>query len=127
MTHDEKHIRELLTRYEALLNASDAEAIAALYATDGIFMPQGFPSSNGRDSVRESYRAIFGSIALSIAFEIDEILVGSGVATALTRSSGTVRVNATGATSPEANRELFVFSREGEAWRIARYMFNKEA
>lgn len=46
---------------------------------------------------------------------------------ALTQSNGTVRVNATGHTMPESNRELFVFAREAGAWRIARYMFNKAA
>jgi len=127
MTHDEKQIHELLTRYEALLNASDADAIAGLYAADGIFMPHGFDSAQGRDAVLRSYRAIFGSIALSITFEIDEIKVAEGLATALTRSRGTVRVNTTGASAPEANRELFVFTREAQTWRIARYMFNKAA
>ena len=125
MTHDERNIRELLTKYEELLNASDAATIAELYAADGIFMPQGFPSAAGREAVLQSYRAIFESFALSIVFEVDEILVGEGIATALTRSNGSVRVNATGHAMPESNRELFVFAREAGAWRIARYMFNK--
>jgi ketosteroid isomerase-like protein len=43
----------------------------------------------------------------------------------VTRSRGSVRVKATGAEAPEANRELFVFAKEAGAWRIARYMFNK--
>ncbi len=127
MTHDERNIRELLAKYETLLNASDAGTIATLYSADGIFMPQGFPSAAGRDAVLQSYRAIFQNITLSIAFEVDEVTVGEGVATALTRSNGTVRINATGDTAPESNRELFVFAREAGAWRISRYMFNKAA
>lgn len=127
MTHDESGIRALLASYEARLNASDAEAIAALYAVDGIFMPHGHPSATGRESVLASYRAIFGAIALSITFAVDEITVHDGIATALTRSSGTVRVQATGASAPESNRELFVFSREADGWKIARYIFNKAA
>ena len=127
MTHDEKEIRELLSRYEALLNNSDADAIAGLYASNGIFMPQGFPTASGRDAVLPSYRAIFENIALAIVFEVDEVLIGDGVATALTRSNGKVRIKATGDSVPESNRELFVFAREAGAWRIARYMFNKAA
>ncbi len=127
MSHDEKQIRELLAHYETLLNASDAATIAGLYAADGIFMPQGFPTAAGRDAVLQSYRAIFTNITLSIAFTVDEIVVSEGLATALTRSNGSVRVNATGDAAPESNRELFVFAREAGAWRIARYMFNKSA
>ena len=66
MTHDERNIRELLANYESLLNASDAEAIAGLYAADGIFMPQGFPTAAGREAVLQSYRAIFENITLRI-------------------------------------------------------------
>lgn len=127
MIHDERTIRDLLADYERRLNASDAESIATLYAADGVFMPHGFPTASGRMAVLQSYRAIFGNIALSIVFEVDEVVVGEGVATALTRSNGSVRVNATGQSMPEANRELFVFTREAGAWRIARYMFNKSA
>lgn len=125
MTHAEQSIRALLATYEQLLNASDADSIASLYASDGIFMPQGFPTAAGREAVLASYRAIFGNITLSIKFEIDEVTARDGLATALTRSNGSVRVNATGDTAPESNRELFVFAQEDGAWRIARYMFNK--
>jgi uncharacterized protein (TIGR02246 family) len=127
MTHDEKSIRALLDQYEELLNASDAESIAALYSADSVFMPQGLPTAAGREAVLESYRAIFENIALTIQFEIDEIVADESIATALTRSNGSVRINATGDEAPESNRELFVFAREGGAWRIARYMFNKAA
>lgn len=127
MTHDEQQIRNLLAHYERLLNASDATTIAGLYAGDGIFMPQGFPTASGQSAVLQSYKAIFQNIALSIVFAVDEVVVGENIATALTRSNGTVRVNATGAAAPESNRELFVFAREAGAWRIARYMFNKSA
>jgi hypothetical protein len=34
-------------------------------------------------------------------------------------------VLAQGTTSPESNREIFIFARENGAWKIARYMYNK--
>jgi len=127
MTHDQNGIRHLLAKYEQLLNASDADSIAALYAADGVFMPQGFPTATGREAILQSYRAIFENITLTIEFEVDEIIAGEGLATAVTRSNGSVRVNATGDEAPESNREVFVFTQEDGAWRIARYMFNKAA
>ena len=127
MTHDEKSIRALLAEYEKLLHASDAESIARLYSTDGIFMPQGFPTADGREAVLDSYKAIFGNITLTIEFAVDEVVAVGGMATALTRSNGSVRVNATGDESPEANREIFVLAKQEGAWQISRYMFNKAA
>jgi uncharacterized protein (TIGR02246 family) len=125
MTQAERSIHTLLARYEQSLNGADADAIAGLYATDGIFMPQGFPTAAGRPAVLGSYRSIFSAITLSIRFEIDEVRVSGKLATAITRSNGSVRVNATGESAPESNRELFVFAEEDGEWRIARYMFNK--
>lgn len=127
MTNDDRDIRSLLATYEQLLNAADADRIAQLYASDGVFMPQGFPTAAGHEAVLASYRAIFGNIALSIAFDVDEVVVGDGIATAMTRSTGSVRVKATGDSAPESNREVFVFAKEDGAWRISRYMFNKAA
>jgi len=127
MTHHEKGIRDLLAKYEELLNASDAESIAGLYTADGVFMPQGFPTAAGREAVLQSYGGIFENITLTIQFEVDEIMAGEGLGTALTRSNGSVRVKATGDEAPESNREVFVLAQEDGAWRIARYMFNKAA
>lgn len=125
MKNEEQDIRTLLAQYEQLLNASDADGIARLYAKDGVFMPQGFPTAAGQQAVLASYQAIFGNIALSIGFEIDEVKVSGDLGTVVTRSHGSVRVNATGESAPESNRELFVFAKGEGAWRIARYMFNK--
>jgi uncharacterized protein (TIGR02246 family) len=127
MTNDEREIRDLLSRYEQLLNASDADQIAALYTGDSLFMPQGFPTATGRSAVLQSYRAIFGNITLAIRFDVDEVRVSDGMATAITRSNGKVRINAAGTEAPESNRELFVFARESGTWFISRYMFNKSA
>jgi hypothetical protein len=42
-----------------------------------------------------------------------------------TNSAGTQKVNASGATSTEANQELFIFKNGGDGgWRIARYSFS---
>ena len=125
MTQHETSIRTLLAEYEKLLNASGAESIADLYTSDGIFMPQGYPTAAGREAVLQSYRAIFETISLKVEFKVDEVVLGEGIATALTRSTGSVRVKATGDEAPETNREIFVLAQEDGAWRISRYMFNK--
>ncbi len=47
------------------------------------------------------------------------------MAFAVTSSKGTVKIQANGVEVPEANRELFVFEKVNDEWKIARYMFNK--
>lgn len=120
----EQEIRSLRTTYEAALNTSNAELAASLYTADGVFMPHQFPSSAG-PRVKDAYEQIFTAIGLDIAFTVDEVAVAGDFGYALTRSRGSQTINATGAISPEENRELFTFAKENGDWKIARYIFNK--
>ncbi len=127
MSPAEEQLRALLATYETSLNAGDAGRIEQLYAEDGVFMPAGFPTASGRSAVRGAYDAVFANIRIAIHFTVDELTVKGDVAYARTHSAGTATVVATGASGPEANRELFIFARGpgGGGWKIARYMFNK--
>jgi uncharacterized protein (TIGR02246 family) len=118
MNADEKSIAPVLLDYEGALNRSDTAAVMKLYAPDGAFMPQDFPSSVGTDAVRKAYDGVFRAITLSVKFAIAEIKqVGPDWAFARTNSVGKVKVNATGQSSPEANQELFVFQKVGTTGR----------
>jgi uncharacterized protein (TIGR02246 family) len=123
----EKRLQTLLANYETSLNAGDAGRIEQLYTVDGVFMPAGFPTAAGRPAIRGTYDAIFKNIRIAIHFTVDELTVKGDVAYARTHSAGTSTVVATGASGPEENRELFIFARTAEGWKIARYAFNKSS
>jgi len=125
MSPAEEQLHALLGTYETSLNAGDAGRIEQLYAEDGVFMPAGFATASGRAALRGAYDAVFANIRIAIHFTVDELTVKGDVAYARTHSTGTATVVATGASGPEANRELFIFARGPGGWKIARYMFNK--
>jgi uncharacterized protein (TIGR02246 family) len=122
----EDAVAAVLARYQDALNASNTDAVMALYDRDGVFMPQHSPSAVGAASVREAYHAVFRAIRLSVTFRVAEIVVTSSEwAFARTNSEGTVSVHATGATSAEGNQELFIFKKGSDGtWKIARYCFS---
>ena len=122
---EKEKIQSLLGEYKRSLNTSDATLAQSLYARDGVFMPSNAPSAIGPESILSSYEYIFSQIQLNIEFFIDEILVEGDFAFATTSSKGTTLIHASGETIPEENRELFVFEKENDDWKIARYMFNK--
>jgi uncharacterized protein (TIGR02246 family) len=122
---EKQQIENLLNEYQKSLNTSDAQLAMSLYTKDGIFMPTEAPSGIGSESILASYEFVFSQIQLNIAFFIEEIQVEGNMAFAVTSSKGTTLIHATGATVPEANRELFVFEKVDGNWKIARYMFNK--
>jgi uncharacterized protein (TIGR02246 family) len=125
MNMNEQAVAVVLAKYEEALNQSDTEAVMNLYASDGVFMPQNSPSNIGTAAVRKAYDAVFKAIKLTVKFDVAEVhQVAPEWAFARTNSMGTVKIHATSETSPEANQELFVFQKVGEAWKIARYCFS---
>lgn len=125
MNANEQAVAAALSKYEEALNQSDTNAVMKLYAPDGVFMAQNFPSSVGADAVRKSYDVVFKAIKLTVKFNVAEVVeVAPNWVFARTNSAGTVKINATGQTSAEANQELFVFQKIDGAWKIARYCFS---
>ena len=125
MTENEKAAAAVLETYSQALNRSDMEQVMALYAPDGVFMPQGSPSSIGADAVRKAYEAVFANITLTVRFEIAEVQeLSPEWVFARTNSEGSVKIHATGASSAEANQELFLLQKLGGEWKIARYCFS---
>lgn len=124
--NDHAQIEQVLSTYEAALNASDVNAILPLYAENGVFMAQHSLPNVGKEAIRATYDGVFQAITLDIEFTVDEVLqVAPEWALARTRSEGFVTVNATGDKGPEANQELFVFQKQDDGkWKIARYIFS---
>ena len=124
MNANEEAVAAELANYEDALNQSDTEAVMKLYAPDGVFMPQHFPSSVGADAVRKAYEGVFEAITLKVKFVVAEVhQIAPDWAIARTNSAGTVTVKAAGGGGPEANQELFVFQNIDGLWKIARYCF----
>jgi uncharacterized protein (TIGR02246 family) len=125
MNANELAVAAVLAQYQDALNQSDTDTVMKLYASDGVFMPQHFPSSVGADAVRKAYSKVFEAITLKVEFKIAEIRqVAPDWAIARTNSAGTVKVNGIVDGGPEANQELFVFQKIDSSWRIARYCFS---
>jgi len=122
---DKEQIEKLLMVYRESLNTSDVSKAVNSYTKDGVFMPSAAPTANGTEALKGAYEFVFSQIQLNIEFFIEEIVIENNIAFALTTSKGTTLIHATGDTVPEENREMFVFEKENNTWKIARYMFNK--
>ena len=126
MTPNEQTVAEVLAAYGAALNASDTDAVMPLYVEDGVFMPPYGASAVGADAVQKAYDAVFKAIKLTVKFNVAEIVEMSPEwVFARTNSAGTTLDHATGATTAEANQELFIFRKDqGGKFKIARYSFS---
>lgn len=104
MTTDEQGIKACLKGYNQALADSDTGAVVKLYAPDGIFMPQNFPTVVGTTAIRTTYDKVFEKIQLTVKLDIIEIVVVSSQwASAHTNSSGIQKDLESGKTSHEWN------------------------
>ena len=74
-------------------------------------------------SMEDGYEHVFNTLKLNVRFTVHEIEEVGDWAWVRTSSAGRTRVLAAGTEGDEGNNELFVFRREGGAWRIHRYLF----
>ena len=124
MADDKVAITTVLKQYQEALNASSTSSVMKLYAADGVFMAQHFPTAVGTEEVRKAYEMTFNMITLSVEFNIIEVLpISDEWAFARTASAGTTKLKAGGG-GPEANQELFAMQKVDGTWRIARYCFS---
>src|SRR5256885_2062197 len=59
-------VLNLLSSYEAALNASNTAGVMPLYAEDGVFMPPSNHSAVGAAAVGQAYDAVFKAIKISL-------------------------------------------------------------
>ncbi len=68
---DLKALREVMAGYAATCNAGDLEGWMALWAEDGVQMPNDAPSRVGRRQIREGMKPAFEAMDLSITIGDD--------------------------------------------------------
>ena len=124
-TPDQGAIEKVLLSYGAALNAASVSQAVAAYAPDGVIMPTNGPTSSGTEQLKTTYEGFFKMLKFDVKFTIEEVVVSGDYAFARTHSAGTTVLQATGQSSAEENRELYVLQKSSGEWKILRYMFNK--
>lgn len=124
---DVGEIADVLRSYEGFVNESNAAGLGSLYTEDAVLLPDRIDVFEGNEAITGFYTFAFSALTLELEFQIDpdNIVVDGGTAYATTTSTGTRFIKEASQTVPEINRELWVFEKVDDAWKIARYAFNK--
>ena len=125
-TEDKNEIIDLITSiYRDALASGDSEAIKNTFTVNGAVMPPSSATYRGSNSIKENYDNIFKNVSLDLQFNIDEVIIEGDYGFVRSTSDGLAKINATGESLPEVNRELFIVHKENNNWKIAFYMYNK--
>jgi len=121
---DEAKIRELISEYQIALNNEEIEKIPTLYSEQAIFMPPDVPAINGVEEIVLTYEYLFSQFNFELEFDIKEVVVAENFAYVLSNSEGTITLESSGTEETSKNQEIFILIKEGDNWKISRYMFN---
>lgn len=124
-TMEKSAIEKLIFAYQDALNASDVNKVVELYTKNGVLMANSAPTAEGAEQIKGTYQYVFDNFSYTLQFSIIEIVVNGNTAFARSTSKGSFVINSSGQTVPDENRELYVFEKVGDNWKIARYMYNK--
>jgi uncharacterized protein (TIGR02246 family) len=117
-------IEEVITKYEAALNAGNTDEVLKLFGKNPTFMPQHAPAQVGRAAVRQAYDNVFSTIKLDVKFTTHEVEVLGDTAWVRTSTAGQTRILANDVVVNEGNNELFIFKQENGDWKIHQYLFS---
>ncbi|TNJ45635.1 nuclear transport factor 2 family protein [Tamlana fucoidanivorans] len=120
---DKQKIIELLESYKTALNTGNTKMLEQLFCKDSLFMPSETMTAIGLQNVLSAHEAIFLKGNLKVDIYIEDIEIDHDFAFAVTNS--VITVSNTGLVNTEDYRELFVFEKIYDEWKIARFMFNK--
>jgi len=124
MEGDEAKIRELISVYQNMLNNEEIEKISTLYSEQAIFIPPDVPAINGVEEIGLTYEYLFSQFDFELEFDVKEVVISENFAYVLSNSEGTITLESSETEETSKNQEIFILIKEGDDWKISRYMFN---
>lgn len=117
-------VEKLIFSFSEAFNAADISNTVALFTPDGINMPNNTPATKGTEQLTKGFAVLFGTAEISIKYIIDEISINGEKAFARTNSTVNTLFKASGDKLLLENKELFLFRKEHDEWKISHYIFN---
>lgn len=122
-TQQEKPAIELVIKeFTDTLNQGRFHQIAPLYTEDGIFMPDGYKSIKSKKLASTASKSVVGD-NFKIAIQIEQVEVDGNYAFVTASAEVSEGEN----NAPKKSRDFFTLRKNGEQWKIYRYMFNNFA
>ncbi len=109
--------------FEAL-NRKDIDGLMRLFTNDSVVMVSEAETATGTDQMRAAYEYCFTIFEFGRELHVDESLVRDNVAVVRCRSTGSLKLPASGQTLQAVAREIFVLQLGDDGWKVRSYMNN---
>jgi len=124
---DEKAIRDLEARWNAMIAARDLVGVVGLYAEDGAMLAAGTPMAKGPTAVGEAWKGLFATPGLNLVITPVDIRVAGSRDLASDR--GTYALTLTDPNGQQVNdkgKYVVVWKKVGDDWKVDSDMFSSD-
>ena len=121
---DEERIRSLTEAFDEAFNREDADALAELYAIDGVRMDARAPPSVGREAIRTAFAGAFEGDDVHASNRISELSIAGDVAV-IQGSTVSTRATDNGDTVERYAKWITILRRQAdESWKVVENIWN---
>jgi uncharacterized protein (TIGR02246 family) len=115
-------VQAAMQAYITAAKMNDAATLAAVWATDGVYMGEGTPTLRGRSELEAFLRGAFKSARVDFNVTVDDVEAGQDMASVTGTFAETLHAHQKPPQSV-AGRYLLVFRRQPDgSWKISRGM-----
>jgi len=125
---DERALNALVGDFMVAINNSDADAVAALYSSDGIRMPPDAPEIRGREAIRQNLQGVFEVADIEVQVHVEETEFSGELASVRgTFALITTPKDGSDPSEMEGNWMRLMRREPDGRWLVARELWNSES
>lgn len=124
---EEAAIRAQNAKWLDAIAKHDADAVAAIYAQDGEFLPPNSPKVTGRDSVKAAWQAMFQIPEVSLTFTTEKFVFGSSADLAVDVGSYQYKSSSAGSSVTDQGKSVVTWVKRDGTWLVLTDMFSSDA
>lgn len=127
VANEESAIRAQNAKWLDAIAKKDADAVAALYAQDGEFMPPNASKVTGRDAIKGAWQAMFQIPGVGLTFTTDKLVVAQNADMAVDIGSYDFKSESGGSSVTDKGKSVVTWVKRDGTWLVMTDMFSSDA
>ncbi len=126
-TNEEAAIRAQNVKWLEAIAKHDADAVAAMYAQDGEFLPPNSAKVTGRERIKAAWQAMFQIPGVSLTFATDKFVFGSSNDLAVDIGSYEFKSSSGASSASDKGKSVVTWVKHDGDWQVLTDMFSSDA
>ena len=123
----EDEVKKVASTLFRAINEGNMEMVIGTYHRDSVYLSKNHPAARGIEEIKKAYQDTFGRVKFKVDHVVQQVFADTSIAILESNARGTITIQETMKTVPVDVKELFVFRKIENRWKIDRYMFNDNA